>query len=134
MVKLMKNGFYGINGDFIKSFNSKKQADCILYSNEGSQFEIQKEILIQSKIMCNILSDTEWFCCQNLKIFLPCSAVCSNIWWCFFMSDNKCESETNSQQILENLATIFGFPTETFDKECHKQFGINEDTNIIGIF
>jgi hypothetical protein len=50
MIKSIKNSFHGINGDFIKSFYSKKQADCILYSNEGSQFEIHKEILCLKQI------------------------------------------------------------------------------------
>ena len=131
----MKNDFHGMNGDFIKYFYSKKQADCILYSNEGSQFEIHKEILCQSKFMCNILSETEWFCCQNLEVLLPCSANELKYLVTFLYEGQiNCESETNCQQILENLATIFGFPTETFVEECHKQFGINEDTNVIGIF
>ena len=135
MVKLMKNDFHGINGDFIKSFYSKKQADCILYSNEGSQFEIHKEILCQSKFMCNLLSDSEWFCCQNLEIFLPCSANELKYLVTFLYEGQiNCESETNCQQILENLSKIFGFPTETFVEECQKQFRINEDTNVIGIF
>jgi hypothetical protein len=85
--------------------------------------------------MCNILSDTEWICCQNLEIFLPCSANELKYLVTFLYEGQiNFDTERNCQQILENLSTIFGFPTETFVEDCHKEFGIIEDTNVVGMF
>ena len=50
MYRLIKKDFPGIDGDFLKLFYNKKKPDCILYSNDGYQLDIHKEILCQTKV------------------------------------------------------------------------------------
>ena len=60
--------------DFIESFLQNKEPDCILYSREGTKFDVHKEILFQAELMRNILlSEKNSGCCQNIEIFCPCS-------------------------------------------------------------
>ena len=62
------------NDDFLKSYFNAKEADCALYSADGEQFQIHKEILCQTKFMQNILFSVDKFCCKNIEIFCPCPA------------------------------------------------------------
>ena len=124
MVKLVNNyQFLDSEEDFIKSFFSKKPTDCILYSKEGFQFKIHKEILSQTKLMHNILSSANGCCCQVLEIFCPCSKFELEYMVEFlYQGQIDCSVESNLVKILENLKDIFGFP-ETLLQECFKDFG-----------
>ena len=113
MYRLIKKDFPGIDGDFLKLFYNKKKPDCILYSNDGYQLDIHKEILCQTKFMCKILSSSEGFCCQNLEIFCPCPAIELECMMKFLYEGQiSCDTEEKCQQVLENLTTIFGFPKD----------------------
>ena len=62
------------NEDLQESFFRLKEADCVLYSQEGTKFKIHKEILCQTRFLQNILfSSANSACCRNLEIFCPCS-------------------------------------------------------------
>ena len=54
--------------EFIESFLQNKEPDCILYSREGTKFDIHKEILLQSQLMKNILLYERNICCQNMEM------------------------------------------------------------------
>ena len=59
--------------DFMKSFFENKEPDCILYSLEGTKFDVHKEILYHSKWMRNIFIDTKDICYREKEILCPCS-------------------------------------------------------------
>ena len=77
--------------DNLKSFFDQKETDYILYSEEGDEFKIHKEILGQTQFLRNILKSTKNEFCTKLQIFCPCSKKGSGIfsevslYWNYFM-------------------------------------------------
>ena len=136
MYRLIKKDFPGIDGDFLKSFYNKKKPDCTLYSNDGYQLDIHKEILCQTKFMCKILSSSEGFCCQNLEIFCPCPAIELECMMKFLYEGQiSCDTEEKCHQVLENLTTIFGFPkdvemADNTNEKAANEIGINKPENV----
>ena len=136
MNRLIKKDFPGIDGDFLKSFYNKKKPDCTLYSNDGYQLDIHKEILCQTKFMCKILSSTEGFCCQNLEIFCPCPAIELECMMKFLYEGQiSCDTEETCQQVLKNLTTIFGFPkdvemADNTNEKAANEIGIYKSENV----
>ena len=55
------------------SYVEKKVKDCILYSEDGSQFKIHKELFGQTKFMRQILTSAQGQCCSMIEILCPCS-------------------------------------------------------------
>ena len=76
MVKLVNESAIFSHDDF-KDWNwlffNNKESDCILYSEDGHEFRIHKEILSQTKKMRNILSNSKDGCCGTMQIVCPCS-------------------------------------------------------------
>ena len=67
--------YAGIFEDYtnIESYLKSKETDCILYSNNGVEFNIHKEVLYQTKFMQNILLSAYHNCCGTIEIICPCS-------------------------------------------------------------
>ena len=59
--------------DYMDSYVEKKVKDCILYSEDGSEFKIHKELFGQTKFMRQILTSAQGQCCSMIEIFCPCS-------------------------------------------------------------
>ena len=101
--------------DNLKSFFDQKETDCILYSEEGVEFKIHKEILGQTQFLRNILSSNKDKFCTNLQIFCPCSKRDLEFLVRFLYTGIiSCGSELDAFKILINLSGIFGFPKERF--------------------
>ena len=62
--------------DYMDLCIAKKQGDCILYSEDGSQFKIHKEVFGQTEFMRQILKSAKGKCCSMIEIFCPCN----NFW------------------------------------------------------
>ena len=76
MVKLVNEiPLFAMDQEFMNLFYKKKPTDCILYSEDGIQFKIHREILSQTELMQNILTSAKLSCCQNLEIIFPCSNI-----------------------------------------------------------
>ena len=73
MVLLQQYGRIFEDDISIESYLRKKDTDCILYSNNGVEFNIHKEILYQTKFMQNILLSAPNTCCGTTEIISPCS-------------------------------------------------------------
>ena len=71
--KLANRNHINAMKDFCAKYLKNKSTDCILYSNDGSEFKIQKELLGQTSFLREILSSTKYQCCDNLEIFFPCT-------------------------------------------------------------
>ena len=134
MVKLINNQFFPSVENFVL-FHKEKPTNCILYSKEGRQFKIHKDILGQTKFLCSVLSNSNGSCCQELEIFCPCSNDELED-MCKFLYEGKiqCDVDTDFIKILENLTQIFGFPEkfvdgwqeefEIIEKVCDKNAGV----------
>lgn len=73
MVVLQQDAKFFEDDGFIESFFRIKKTDCVLYSSEGITFNVHKEILIQTRLMQQILLSANKACCRKIEIICPCS-------------------------------------------------------------
>ena len=92
-----------------------KQADCILYSEDGKMFKIHKEILCQTKLMQNILLSSKNFCCENIEVFCPCSSEDLEYIVKFLYSGKiSSNKDIDITKIKTVLTKIFGYSEEIY--------------------
>ena len=126
MVKLINNQFLPSVENFVNLFYKEKLTNCILYSKEGCQFKIHIDVLGQTKFLCSVLSNANGNCCQELKIFCPCSKdELEDMIGFLYEGKIQCDADTDFIKILENLTNIFGFP-EKFVDGWQEEFEIIE--------
>ena len=103
------------NLDFMKSFFENREPDCILYSLEGTKFDVHKEILYHSKWMRNIFIDAKDTCCREIEILCPCSInELETIKNFLYNGATSVDTETKVSETINNLTKIFGFPDNLF--------------------
>ena len=97
--------------DYLDSYLTKKPADCILYSEDGSPFKIHKELFGQTEFLRQILTSYKGQCCSMMEILCPCKKDDLQH-LVHFLDDGEihCDNETDSHVIIDNLSKIFGFP------------------------
>ena len=59
MCLLINDNQISLERDYLNSYLKTKLSDCILYSEDGAEFEIHKELLSQTKFMREILSSAK---------------------------------------------------------------------------
>ena len=130
MVRLVDE-LHFTKSDHMGSFFSKKESDCILYSEEGVNFNVHKEILFQTDFLRNILSSKKAECCSVMEVFCPCSENDLKYMVEFlYLGKISCKTRDDLLRILDELNEVFGFPKEKLDqnkdigKECyfHKKY------------
>ena len=121
MVKLRNNIKIFENESSLGSFLTKYEANCALYSKEGTKFDIHKEIMYQTKFMRNILQSVSNSCGENMEILCPCSEeeleTIVNFFyrWLFLREELKLPTQTHVQIFLRNFlinheGAKFNFP------------------------
>ena len=94
--------------DYSESYLRNKPPDCVLYSEDGAEFYIQKELLGQTKFMRELLKNTN--CCNTLEIICPCSKEeLGQIIHFLRHGKIECVDEKDFSKFLENLNKILGF-------------------------
>ena len=79
--------------DYMDAYVSKKPEDCILYSEDGSQFKIHKEVFGQTKFMRQILTSVAGHCCSMIEIFCPCiKEDLRHLVQCLYVGKIHCDS------------------------------------------
>ena len=112
-------------------FFNNKEADCILYSEDGHGFRIHREILSQTEKMRNILISFKDNCCGMMEILCPCPK--DNLEQLVkFLYSGIISYNVDVYKILDNLITIFGFPENLIlndgnNKEFNRDDFITED-------
>ena len=100
-------------GSSIKSFLRAKPKDCCLYSEDGSQFKIHKEILGQSAFLRKILDSAKDSCCVAVDIFFPCSHKELGLIVKFLYTGKIVSDDVDDlSKTIENLKEILGFPKD----------------------
>ena len=117
------------HGDFVETLYKNKKTDCILYSKEGMKFEIHKEILYQTKLMKNILLDTNSLCCREMEIFCPCTEDdLENMINFFYKGTISYSKQINVVKFIDNVNKIFGFPEKSISiKDASTNLAIKEE-------
>ena len=89
-------------------FLNKKAPDCVIYSEDGTEFKTHKELFCQTKFMRELLKSQS--CCGLLEVILPCSkeelGPLIN-----FLNEGKieCNKKIDYLKIIENLNKILGY-------------------------
>ena len=112
MSLLLKNNTItnGIS-DYSKTYFKKKSEDCILYSEDGTEFKIHKELFVQTKFMREILKSATNHCCAKIEMICPCSTEeLEKIVHFLYHGEIQCEDVFESFGVQEDLRKIFGFP------------------------
>ena len=96
--------------DYFEVYLKKKSADCILYSIDGFEFKIHRELLSQTKFLREILSSAKDRCCGMLEIFCPCSEQ-ELTYLVSFLHNGEicCKEQIEADKVEENLVKIFGY-------------------------
>jgi hypothetical protein len=107
-------------------FLNNKEADCILYSEDGHEFRVHKEILSQTETMRSILFGFKDNCCALMEIFCPCPKdELEQI--VKFLYSGTISSDVELVKILNSLIKVFGFPKKLFlTKEELKSHGFDD--------
>ena len=107
--------------DYLDSYVTKKSPDCILYSEDGSQFKIHKELFGQTEFMRQILTSVNGQCCSMIEILCPCQKRdLQNLVHFLYDGEIHCDNETETNKIFYNLSQIFGFP-EDMNLRCKEK-------------
>ena len=123
MVKLKNQKKLFDNKNLQELLFKVKKADTILYSEEGSKFEIHKEFFCQTKFMENILFSADKTCCRNMEIFCPCSNKDLEYLVQFlYTGEIIFKNESDAPKILETLFKVFGFPEDMFFNDQKENF------------
>ena len=109
---VLKNQILLFGGDdFQESLFKVNSTDCILYSEDGTQFAVHKEILCQTPFLQRILFSAENTCCGKIEIFCPCTTNDLEYIVKFLYSGKiSIENKIDTEKILDDLHRIFGFP------------------------
>ena len=108
---LMYNHHHESIKDYAKSYLKNKPPDCILFSEDGTEFKIQKELFCQTRFMRELLKSGK--CCDTIDIICPCSKKELGQLIDFLVNGKiQCEDENDSSNVFENLTKILGFPTD----------------------
>ena len=103
------------------AYVTKKPEDCILYSEDGSQCKIHKEVFGQTKFMRQILTSVAGHCCSMIEIFCPCKKEdLQHLVHFLHNGEIHCANKDESNEIFDNLCKIFGFPKD-MHLQCHEK-------------
>ena len=107
----MEQSIYVKYNDHVKTFNDYldaylniKSPDCILYSQDGSEFKIHKEIFSQTHFQREILSIAKEECMGTLEILCPCTKEeLSQLVNFLYSGEIGYGNENDTQKFRENL-------------------------------
>ena len=113
MCELVNENHISTLEDYQELFFTKKMPDCVLFSEEGTKFEIHKQLLSQTQFLRTILASVQDQCCGIIEILCPCSTKhLEHLVHFLYHGEIRCRNELESFEILDDLNNIFGFPKE----------------------
>ena len=107
----------------MESYLEQNPPDCSLYSEDNFEFPVHKEVLYQTKYLCEIIKKTisETCCC---KIEILCQSTSKEelkIMVDFLYTGNiSCDNATLGFLTCKNLNTMFGFPISIIENQLGK--------------
>ena len=107
----------------MESYFKQNPPDCSLYSEDNFEFPVHKEVLYQTKYLCEIIKNTisETCCC---KIEILCQSISKEelkIMVDFLYTGNiSCDNQTLGFLTCKNLNTMFGFPINIIENQLGK--------------
>ena len=118
MFKKFKFNHFSAILDYKDTFFKNKPEDCIIYSEDGSNFRIHKELLGQTEFLRKILFTANSQCCGTIEIICPCTKEeLARLVHFLYHGEIQCDNVFDYFKSQEDLSQIFGFP-EDFNIEC----------------
>ena len=71
MSKKFKVDHFSAIRDYMETYFKNKPEDCILYSEDGTDFKIYKELVSQTVFLRKALSTGNSQCCGTIEIICP---------------------------------------------------------------
>ena len=102
----------GVN-DYLQSYYLAKPADCILYSEDGCDVRVHKELFSQTALMREVIKSVTDHCCGPIEIIFQCShqELCDMKQ--FLYGGEVCfATELDCYILQSNLNTLCGFPKD----------------------
>jgi hypothetical protein len=113
MSKKFKFDHFSAITDYMETYLRNKPEDCILYSEDGSDFKIHKELLGQTEFLRKILFTANSQCCDTIEIICPCTKEeLVRLVHFLYHGEIQCEDDFESFKSQEDLSKIFGFPED----------------------
>jgi len=99
--------------DNMESYFKQKPPDCSIFSDNNCEFPIHKEVLLQTKFMCQMIENVILeSCCSKIEVL--CSSVNQKdleiIVKFLYTGKIICENEHLANEVSKNLTQLFGFP------------------------
>ena len=95
---------------FSNAYFRTKPRDCILYSEDKTEFKIHRELLGQTEFMREILKSVKDHCCNELEIICPCTKEeMEKLVHFLYFGELHCEDIFESFNLQEDLNKVFGF-------------------------
>ena len=102
--------------DNMDSYFKEIPADCSLFSDDGFELPIHKELLYQTKFMRRMLKSVNM---NDCKVEILCPSVTredlETIIKFLYGGKVYCEDQSIASQVFANLKELFGFPSRNFD-------------------
>ena len=102
----------------IDSYFDTKKPDCSLFSEDGFEFTVHKELLFQTKFLRELIKNSDCCCCK-IEIFFPSLAREELAIMTSFLCNGEITYSDQSvvTKVYSNLTKLFGFPKSmTFKK------------------
>ena len=98
------------------SYYKQSPPDCGLFSEDGYEIPLHKELLFQTKLMCQMLKNVDMDCC---KVTIMCPSLTKEdlekIVDFLYGGKIYCTNLTDATEVFNNLTQLFGFPSTNFE-------------------
>ena len=98
------------------SYFKQVPPDCALFSEDGFEIPVHKELLYQTRFLRRMLKSANM---DNFKIeiMIPSisKAALENMINFLYTGKIYCPDQTFANQVFDNLTELFGFPSRNFD-------------------
>ena len=107
----------------MESYFKQNPPDCSLYSQDNFEFPVHKEVLYQTKYLCEIIKNTisETCCC---KIEILCQSISKeelkSMVDFLYTGNISCDNATLGFLTCKNLNTMFGFSISIIENQLGK--------------
>ena len=98
--------------NYKESYFMQKPPDCSLFSEDGHEILIHKELLYQTKFMLEILKSSN--CCScKIEIFFPSLLTedLKDMIKFLYTGEITCTDQKEVHEVLKNLTNFLGFPS-----------------------
>ena len=98
--------------EYMKSYLKSKPPDCTLFSKDGFEIPVHKELIYQTKLIPQIIKSGTDCCCSNIDIIFPSLEKKQLELMVQFLYDGQifCPDPITATEVISNLKEFFGVP------------------------